>query len=176
MKSRLLRFSDPLPQLAGRCVSGGRLNVDRASADPEGRPWSERKAYVWWDEEAGEWTGHDVPDFIKDRPPSYRADDDAEGVAALSGVDPFIMQGDGKGALFVPKGLIDGPLPTHYEPVESPFRNPIYAQQSNPTRKEYRRDERRPRRPRKPSEQRAEESGAGGCRHERVTRRPRPCA
>jgi formate dehydrogenase major subunit len=37
----------------------------------------------------------------------------------------------------VPQGLIDGPLPTHYEPVESPFRNPLYAQQSNPTRKQY---------------------------------------
>jgi formate dehydrogenase major subunit len=51
------------------------------------------------------------------------------------------MQGDGKGALFVPQGLIDGPIPTHYEPVESPFRNPLYGQQANPTRKEYRRDD-----------------------------------
>jgi formate dehydrogenase major subunit len=58
-------------------------------------------------------------------------------VAALAGDDAFIMQGDGKGALFVPQGLIDGPLPTHYEPVESPFRNPLYGQQGNPTRKQY---------------------------------------
>ena len=29
----------------------------------EGKPWSERKKYVWWDEEHGHWTGHDVPDF-----------------------------------------------------------------------------------------------------------------
>lgn len=35
VKSRLLRFSDALPQLTGRCVSGGRLNVDVASADPD---------------------------------------------------------------------------------------------------------------------------------------------
>jgi formate dehydrogenase major subunit len=117
-----------------------RLMYNRASADPEGRPWSERKAYVWWDPdrgEAGEWTGHDVPDFEKTKPPGYRAPEGSEGVEAIAGDDPFIMQGDGKGALFVPQGLIDGPLPTHYEPVESPFGNPLYAQQANPTRKEY---------------------------------------
>ena len=49
-----------------------RMLYNRASADPDGKPWSERKAYVWWDEEQGKWTGHDVPDFIADRPPSYR--------------------------------------------------------------------------------------------------------
>jgi formate dehydrogenase major subunit len=120
-----------------------RILYNRASADPEGRPWSERKAYVWWDEENGEWTGHDVPDFQKTKPPSYRSPDGSDGVEALSGLDPFIMQGDGKGALYVPKGLIDGPMPTHYEPVESPFRNPLYGQQGNPTRKQYDREDNR---------------------------------
>jgi formate dehydrogenase major subunit len=114
-----------------------RLLYNRASADPEGRPWSERKAYVWWDEEAGQWTGHDIPDFELTKAPTYRPPAGSEGVEALAGDDPFIMQGDGKGALYVPQGLIDGPLPTHYEPVESPFGNPIYGQQANPTRKEY---------------------------------------
>jgi formate dehydrogenase major subunit len=120
-----------------------RILYNRASADPEGRPWSERKAYVWWDEEKGEWTGHDVPDFEKTKPPTYEPPEDAEGVEALAGNDPFIMQGDGKGALYVPQGLIDGPLPTHYEPVESPFRNPLYRQQGNPTRKQYDREDNR---------------------------------
>jgi formate dehydrogenase major subunit len=111
-----------------------RVLYNRASADPEGRPWSERKALVWWDAEQGRWTGHDVPDFIADRPPSYRPSAGATGVDAISGIDPFIMQADGKGWLFAPAGLVDGPLPAHYEPQESPFPNPLYGQQHNPVR------------------------------------------
>ena len=75
-----------------------------------------------------------MPDFIADRPPSYRPAADATGVDALSGVDPFILQADGKGWLFAPAGLVDGPLPAHYEPQESPFVNPLYGQQRNPVR------------------------------------------
>jgi formate dehydrogenase major subunit len=118
-----------------------RVLYNRASADPQGRPWSERKAYVWWDEEKGEWTGKDVPDFEKKKPPSYVPEPGAVGPAALRGDDPFVMQADGKGWLYVPNGLQDGPLPTHYEPHESPFHNPLYGQQSNPTRKVYGRDD-----------------------------------
>ncbi|MBU2668414.1 molybdopterin-dependent oxidoreductase [Actinoplanes bogorensis] len=114
-----------------------RTLYNRASADPDGKPWSERKKYVWWDEAAGEWTGDDVPDFEKTKPPSYRPPAGASGVAAIAGDDPFIMQGDGKGWLYVPSGLIDGPMPTHYEPAESGVRNPLYGQQANPTRKTY---------------------------------------
>jgi len=32
----------------------------------------------------------------------------------------------------VPSGLVDGPLPTHYEPVESPAQNSLYKQQASP--------------------------------------------
>jgi formate dehydrogenase major subunit len=111
-----------------------RVLYNRASADPDGQPWSERKALVWWDADAGRWTGHDVPDFVADRPPSYRPPDGATGVAAISGADPFIMQADGKAWLFAPAGLVDGPLPAHYEPQESPLPNLLYAQQHNPVR------------------------------------------
>jgi formate dehydrogenase major subunit len=116
-----------------------RILYNRASADPEGRPWSERKRYVWWDEAKQEWTGYDVPDFIKNRPPSYRPPQDARGTATLSGIDPFIMQADGKAWIFAPSGLLDGPLPTHYEPQESVIENPLYRQQCNPARMEWNR-------------------------------------
>jgi formate dehydrogenase major subunit len=109
-----------------------RILYNRASADPDGRPWSAAKAYVWWDGEAGEWTGHDVPDFEKGKPPDYVPPPGATGPAALAGTDPFIMQRDGRGALFVPSGLKDGPMPTHYESAESPVRNDVYKQDSSP--------------------------------------------
>jgi formate dehydrogenase major subunit len=114
-----------------------RVLYNRASADADGKPWSDRKALVWWDAERGEWTGHDVPDFPKDKPPTYLPPQGAVGPDALHGDDPFIMQSDGKGWLFAPTGLADGPLPTHYEPHESPVRNLLYGQQGNPTRKVY---------------------------------------
>jgi formate dehydrogenase major subunit len=54
------------------------------------------------------------------------------GVDYHDGASPFIMKSDGKGWLYVPNGLLDGPLPTHYEPYESPVHNIVYKQQSNP--------------------------------------------
>lgn len=102
-----------------------RMLYNRASADPEGKPWSERKKYVWWDGE--KWTGYDVPDFPVDKPPDYRAPEDGgEGMDAISGDQPFIMMGDGVGWLYSPSGLLDGPMPTHYEPLESPVQNLLY--------------------------------------------------
>jgi formate dehydrogenase major subunit len=116
-----------------------RLLYNRASADPEGRPWSERKKYVWWDAATQQWTGYDNPDFIKDRPPSYRPPESARGLETISGDGPFVMNADGKGWLFAPRGLKDGPLPAHYEPRESVIRNPLYGEQSNPARMEWKR-------------------------------------
>src|SRR3546814_8347109 len=60
-------------------------------------------------------------------------------MAALRGDEPFIMMTDGRGAIFSPSGLKDGPLPTHYEPVESAVHNPLHRQQSNPVAKKWRR-------------------------------------
>jgi formate dehydrogenase major subunit len=111
-----------------------RVLYNRASARPDGTPWSERKKLVWWDATAGAWAGFDVPDFEPDKAPDYRPPQDAQGVEALSGIDPFIMQSDGKGWLFAPAGVVDGPLPTHYEPQDSPVANPLYRKQRNPGR------------------------------------------
>jgi formate dehydrogenase major subunit len=110
-----------------------RILYNRASADPDGNPWSERKRYVWWDADQAVWTGLDTPDFERTKPPGYRPDDDAEGMAAIGGDSPFILKPDGKGWLFGPRGVKDGPLPTHYEPIESPVENALYAQRANPT-------------------------------------------
>jgi formate dehydrogenase major subunit len=118
-----------------------RILYNRASADPDGKPWSERKAYVWWDADAKKWTGHDVPDFQATKAPSFRPQPGVGGPDGLAGDDPFIMQADGKGWLYAPSGLLDGPLPAHYEPVESPLRNALYRQQSNPTREMFPRRE-----------------------------------
>jgi formate dehydrogenase major subunit len=111
-----------------------RLLYNRASADPQGKPWSERKRLVWWDEAERKWTGDDVPDFDEEKPPDYVPPDGATGPDAIRGDHPFIMQSDGHGWLFVPQGLADGPLPTHYEPHESPFSNPLYRERANPAR------------------------------------------
>jgi formate dehydrogenase major subunit len=111
-----------------------RILYNRASADPDGKPWSEHKKLIWWDPEQQRWVGYDVPDFVVDRAPGSRPDPEVGGPAALAGDDPFIMQADGKGWLFAPKGMVDGPLPTHYEPQESPVANPLYPQQQSPAR------------------------------------------
>ncbi len=117
-----------------------RIIYNRASADLDGKPWSERKKWVWWDEKEKKWTGYDVPDFAGTKPPSANAKPGATGLDALSGTDPFIMKGDGKGWLFVPSGLVDGPLPTFYEPAESVLKNPVYKQQTSPVFKYWKGD------------------------------------
>ncbi len=114
-----------------------RALYNRASADPDGKPWADNKALVWWDDDKALWTGHDIADFDATKSPYYRAPVGARSAEALSGTDPFIMQADGKGWLFVPAGLVDGPLPTHYEPQESPVANPLYKQQRSPVLQRY---------------------------------------
>lgn len=110
-----------------------RILYNRASADAQGRPWSERKKHVWWDEEQGKWVGNDVPDFPVTKRPDDPGDPSKGGAAALAGTDAFIMQSDGRGWLFTPSGLADGPLPTHYEGPESRVTNPLYPSQHTPT-------------------------------------------
>ena len=100
---------------------------------PDGRPWSERKKLVWWDPEAARWTGNDVPDFVATKRPDHQPSPSAVGDEALAGDKPFILHPDGLGWIWVPAGLNDGPLPAHYEALESPVRNPLSpARQINP--------------------------------------------
>jgi formate dehydrogenase major subunit len=110
-----------------------RIIYNRASAKPDGTPWSERKKLVWWDAEKKQWTGLDNADYKKDLAPNTPDNlDKGKGVEALGGARPFTLHPDGVAWLFVPSGLKDGPLPTHYEPLESPIHNPLYKQQENP--------------------------------------------
>lgn len=92
---------------------------NRCSADANGKPWSQEKALIWWDEAQKKWVGYDVPDFAPTRAPTDPG-----------GKDPFIMLTDGKGWLFGP--LADGPFPEHYEPLESPVKNLLSGTQNNP--------------------------------------------
>jgi formate dehydrogenase major subunit len=113
--------------------SDRRILYNRASARPDGQPWSDRKRLVWWNADEQKWGGLDVPDFSATKAPDYQPGDGARGDKALAGDKPFIMHQDGVGWLYVPSGLKDGPLPTHYEALESPVGNPLYSQQqTNP--------------------------------------------
>jgi len=96
-----------------------RVLYNRASCDPEGKPWDAERRQVWWNETAGKWVGHDVPDFKPDSNPKDH-------------MGPFIMNPEGVGRLFVPIGAItDGPFPEHYEPIESPTANLLHPDQSH---------------------------------------------
>jgi formate dehydrogenase major subunit len=130
------------PEWAWAWPANRRILYNRASADPDGRPWSQRKKYVWWDEQAGQWTGYDVPDFPLQKRPDYRPEPDARAMDAIAGSDPFIMMADGRAWLYSPSGLLDGPMPTHYEPLESPVENLLYPKLgANPAGIRWRRPE-----------------------------------
>ena len=77
---------------------------NRASADEQGRPWSERKRLISWNASRGEWVGSDIVDFEVSKPPEYQPDWSKEpaGMEALGGDCPFIMIADGKLSLFTP--------------------------------------------------------------------------
>jgi formate dehydrogenase major subunit len=126
------------PEWAWAWPANRRTLYNRASADPAGNPWSERKKYVWWDAEAKKWTGYDVPDFPLTKDPAFRAQPGALGMDAHDGSAPYIMQEFGVVELFGVQGTVDGPFPTHYEPRESPVPNILYPNaQVNPVLKQW---------------------------------------
>ncbi len=88
-----------------------RVIYNRASADPQGKPWDPKRVLIEWN--GAKWVGNDVPDFNTSAPGS--------------GAGPFIMQPEGLGRLFALDKLADGPFPEHYEPFETPLgTNPLH--------------------------------------------------
>ena len=115
------------------------IMYNRASSDASGKPWSDKKALVFWDSTKKSWVSPagEIPDFLPTKAPDAIGKDNGIGFDWLGGKDPFIMKADGKAWLFAPTGLVDGPMPTHYEPYESPVANLVYKQQSNPIAKTW---------------------------------------
>jgi formate dehydrogenase-N alpha subunit len=110
-----------------------RIIYNRASCDAKGVPWAPDKPVVAYDRDAGKWTG-DVPDG--GWPPMQQADGSPDPKAKYS----FIMRKEGHACLFA-NSLADGPLPEHYEPVESPVANAMSEQQNCPVIKIWRPEE-----------------------------------
>jgi formate dehydrogenase major subunit len=95
-----------------------RVLYNRASCDPDGKPWDPERRQVWWSEAAQKWVGNDVPDFKVDSNPKDH-------------LGPFIMNPEGVGRIFAPlAAFVDGPFPEHYEPIESPVKNPLHPNRS----------------------------------------------
>jgi formate dehydrogenase major subunit len=109
-----------------------RVLYNAASCDPTGKPWNGKRRLVAWNGE--KWGGSDVPDI---RPDANPTDADA--------VRPFIMTAEGVARLFAPTGMVDGPLPEHYEPFETPLAaNPMHPNnakaKSNPAARVFKGD------------------------------------
>lgn len=96
-----------------------RILYNRASCNANGKPWANDKVVIYWDANKKQWVGNDVPDFAKDKAPTVEG-----------GTDAFIMNADGKGALYA--AMAEGPYPEHYEPYESPTNNLFSSIQLNP--------------------------------------------
>jgi formate dehydrogenase major subunit len=95
-----------------------RILYNRASCDMEGKPYNPKRKLLAWNGE--KWVG-DIPDGPW--PPMANKE---------KGKYPFIMKADGMGALFGP-GMVDGPFPEHYEPLEGPLaKQPFSGQLISP--------------------------------------------
>lgn len=101
-----------------------RIIYNRASADPSGKPYDPETPVVAWT--GSEWKLNDVPDFGAKDPKTEKPipPDPKKPVA-------FIMLPEGAGRLFAQK-MKDGPLPEHYEPMESPTKNLLSGTQNDP--------------------------------------------
>lgn len=97
-----------------------RILYNRASSDPQGKPWDPDKVLNYWD--GSKWVLIDRPDFVAAKngepvPPNNNA---------------FFMLWEQNGRL-ESYGMVDGPLPEHFEPFETPIdKNPLNGQLQNP--------------------------------------------
>jgi formate dehydrogenase major subunit len=106
------------PNWAWSWPANRRVLYNRASCDPDGKPWDPERRQVWWNESTQRWVGNDVPDFKPDSHPREH-------------MGPFIMNAEGVGRIFGPlTAFADGPFPEHYEPIESPIKNPLHPNRS----------------------------------------------
>lgn len=106
-----------------------RILYNRCSCDAAGQPWNPKLPVLAW--QGHGWQLNDVPDFaFKDTQTG------AVFPPEKSARNPFIMLEEGVGRLWT-AGLADGPLPEHYEPVESPVKNLLSAQQNIPNYVRY---------------------------------------
>src|SRR5580692_6655313 len=88
-----------------------RVLYNRASCDPNGKPWNPDRKLVSWNGTA--WGGADIPDFKADEDPSH-------------GMGPFIMNAEGVARFFARTLMNEGPFPEHYEPMDTPLaKNPL---------------------------------------------------
>ena len=113
-----------------------------------GQSYNPNRKVVEWDKDAGKWNAG-APAFLdaegKEIPPA--AFDVPDFAAATPNPDPtlppipvtpdktpsFFMNYDLKSHLWNPgTALADGPFPEHYEPFESPVKNMMSAQETNP--------------------------------------------
>ena len=96
-----------------------RIMYNRASCDPDGKPFNPQRKLIAWD--GKQWTGADVPDFKADENPG-------------GGMGPFIMNAEGVARFFARTSMVEGPFPEHYEPFETPLGyNPLHRDEPRAT-------------------------------------------
>ena len=101
------------PGWAWSWPDNSRVLYNRAGVNRNGKPWNPDKQLLEWDDE---WEGDTVNGGKK---------------AGPSEKNPFILPVEGVGRIFV-NDMADGPLPEHYEPMETPGGNPLNGITYNP--------------------------------------------
>ena len=103
-----------------------RVLYNRASLDINGNPWDKHRQLIKWN--GKNWNWFDIADYGTQPPGSDTA--------------PFIMSAEGVGRLFAVDKVNSGPVPEHYEPIESPIdTNPLHPSVvTDPTVRIYKED------------------------------------